>query len=568
MIPVKYKIKYPVLIFFAGILLSCHGTRSPKDKALVTDPMQMDQQTAVEIRTAVDYADKTNGKVDDSIQLSLSGPVGSFYRATDHHAFWSSQEKWLPLADSLYQYMDHAEYSGLFKDDYHFTHLRSLKEKMDRDSLKRTDAALWTRADLMLTDGLMHIMKDLKRGRLRQDSLRQFKDSMLTDEFFLSNLKTLSDKKQFSSLLHSLEPDIKGYQELKKGIPAFLDSMDRKKYTYVTYPYKKGNAKDSIQFIQTLQQRLGESGFTTNSPGTMDSSGLKAVISAYQKMKGLTADGKVSTALMRSLNTSDLERFRRIAITLDRYKLLPDKMPERYIWVNLPGFYLRVYDHDTVALESKIICGKPDTRTPQLSSQITDMVTYPTWTVPNSIIVKSYLPKLKHNPNYISRIGLKLVNSDGETVDPTTINWGKYKRGIPFKVMQASGDNNALGVLKFNFNNKYAVYLHDTNQRYLFKNAFRALSHGCVRVQEWQKLANYIARNDSINRPAQVQLQYNTDSIRTWIAEKVRHRIDIRNQVSLFIRYFTCEGINGRIRFYDDIYGEDKLLREKYFTGK
>jgi murein L,D-transpeptidase YcbB/YkuD len=83
--------------------------------------------------------------------------------------------------------------------------------------------------------------------------------------------------------------------------------------------------------------------------------------------------------------------------------------------------------------------------------------------------------------------------------------------------MQGSGDNNALGVMKFNFNNPYAVYLHDTNQRYLFKNSFRALSHGCVRVQDWEKLAFYIARNDSIHNP---KVKYNTDSIRNWIAAK------------------------------------------------
>jgi murein L,D-transpeptidase YcbB/YkuD len=247
---------------------------------------------------------------------------------------------------------------------------------------------------------------------------------------------------------------------------------------------------------------------------------------------------------------------------------MPATMPEKYIWVNLPGYYLWVIDHDTVALESKIICGKPDTRTPLLNSEITDMVTYPTWTVPTSIIAKSYLPKLKNNPNYLSRIGLKLVNGKGETIDPGNVNWSKYSKGIPFKVMQNSGDNNALGVMKFNFNNPFAVYLHDTNQRYLFKNAVRDLSHGCVRVQEWEKLAFYIARNDSINSPRRDSLKYNTDSIRNWIAHKERRRIDVKNKIPLFIRYFSCEGRNGKLLFYDDIYGEDKILREKYFANK
>jgi murein L,D-transpeptidase YcbB/YkuD len=196
------------------------------------------------------------------------------------------------------------------------------------------------------------------------------------------------------------------------------------------------------------------------------------------------------------------------------------------------------------------------------------MVTYPTWTVPNSIIVKQYLPKLKNNSNYISKIGLKLMDSKGETIDPITVNWSKYSRGIPYKVMQESGDNNSLGVIKFNFKNAYDVYLHDTNQRYLFKNAARAFSHGCVRVQEWGKLAFFIANNDSALSLKKDSLRYTADSIRSWIVQKARHRIDVKNRIPLFIRYFTCEGKNGLIKFYEDIYGEDKLLMKKYFAKK
>ena len=196
------------------------------------------------------------------------------------------------------------------------------------------------------------------------------------------------------------------------------------------------------------------------------------------------------------------------------------------------------------------------------------MVTYPTWTVPSSIIAKSFLPKLKNNPNYLSRLGLKLMNGKGETINAGNINWSKYSKGIPFKIMQNSGDNNALGVMKFNFNNPFAVYLHDTNQRYLFKNASRALSHGCVRVQEWEKLAFYIARNDSINSHKGDSLRYTTDSIRNWLANKEHRRMDVKNKIPLFIRYFSCEGKNGKVVFYDDIYGEDKTLREKYFANK
>jgi len=446
--------------------------------------------------------------------------------------------------------------------------LKSLKQQLDGDSLKRMDAALWSRADLMLTDGFMRILHDLKQGRLQPDSISLSKDTGLVDNFYITALKRLVEKGRFTEMLNSVQPKYKDYWELKKGIPSFLDSMDHRVYTYVSFPYKRNVEKDSLFFIRTLQKRLSESGCMELTGKLPDSTQMSNAIKKYQVMKKLTSDGKVGPELVRTLNTSDVERFKRVAITLDRYKQLPESMPEKYIWVNLPGFYLRVFDKDTIALESKIICGRPDTRTPLLNSKITDMVTYPTWTVPTSIIAKSYLPKLKNNPHYLSRIGLRLVNNKGESIDPTTVNWSRYSRGIPFRVMQNSGDNNALGVMKFNFSNPYAVYLHDTNQRYLFKKGSRALSHGCVRVQEWEKLAFYIARNDSMNLGRNDTLRYTADSIRNWISKKERRRIEVKKQIPLYIRYFSCEGKNGHIVFYDDIYGEDKILREKYFANK
>lgn len=374
--------------------------------------------------------------------------------------------------------------------------------------------------------------------------------------------------KHFSELIRTIEPTHQGYLDLKNNLPRFLDSMDRKQYTYVPFPFKANDVKDSAFVISKIQKRLKESSCIDSATALPDSVKLNAAIKKYQKKKGVKQDGKVSAALVRLMNLTDGERFKRIAVTLDRYKQLPSVMPEKYIWVNLPAYYLYVWDHDSVAIESKIICGKPVTRTPLLYSVISDMVVYPNWTVPPSIITKQLLPKLKNNPYYLSQIGLRLEKVNGDPVNPGTINWNKYKKGIPFKVRQASGDDNALGIMKFNFNNPFSVYLHDTNQRYLFKNAERALSHGCVRVQKWEELAYFIASNDSINAKPDETLRYNADSIKNWLANKQKRRIMVKNGIPLFIAYFSCEVKGEKIRFYDDIYGDDKLMREKYFSDK
>lgn len=557
-----------ISLFLLIFIISCNNnTASPEKENIVKNPEKIDTKTSENIKLALKSAMENFGKVDDSIQLSLPSMVNAFYNTNDFSNVWSKKEKWEPMADSLFQFIQQAELSGLFPKDYHYKHLQSLKSTLDGDSVKRMNSALWTNADLMLTDGLLHILQDLKIGRLRSDSISLNVDSSF-DNSYIAGLKNMLENKNFSATIQSFEPQHTGYVALKNGIKRFVDSMDRHVYTYVTYPYKAKDVVDSLLFIKTFQRRLKESNCIDFTDKLPDSLQLNTSVKKYQKLKGLKQDGIVSSSLIKVMNNTDVEKFKRIAITLDRYKQLPSKMPEKYIWVNLPGYYLEVWDHDTLALQSKVICGKPGTRTPLLNSHITDMITYPTWTIPNSIIVKKLLPKLKNNSGYISRLGYKLVNGKGETISPSSVNWEKYSKGIPYKIMQGSGDDNALGIFKFNFSNKYDVYLHDTNERYLFKNSSRALSHGCVRVQEWEKLANYIATNDSLNLKAGDSLSYNTDSIKNWIAAKKNKRMLVKDRIELYIRYFTCEGKDGKIKFYDDMYGEDKVLREKYFNDK
>ena len=557
---------YAICIVF--LALSCNNHSSNQDKNIITNPNAMNKEVAYQIEEALKRASGNSGKTDDSSLIVLYHIVEQFYKKNDYSPIWCSAEKWQPIADSLYRFIQYAENEGLFPNDYHYNLLKVLKDTLDKDSLARMNVQFWTKAELLLTDGFMHIIKDLKQGRLQPDSLSLNKDSLLVDKFFIATLNNLLEKNDFSGLFVSLQPKHKNYWELKKGIKKFVDSMDRRVFTHIIYPFKRGDVKDSLYFIKLLQKRLTESNCMTPGKKIPDSADLSNAIKKYQVQKGLKADGKYGKNLIAALNSNDAEKFKRIAITLDRYKQLPAKMPDKYIWVNLPGYYLKLIDADTVVFESKVICGKPETRTPLLTSEISDIITYPTWTVPTSIIVKQYLPRLKNNPNYISRLGLKLLNSKGETINPGSVNWSKYSRGIPYRVVQGSGDNNSLGVIKFNFDNPYAVYLHDTNQRYLFKNASRALSHGCVRVQEWEKLAYYIAGNDSILSKRTDSLKYTADSIKNWIANKERHMIDVKNHIPLYIRYFSCEGKKGEVKFYEDIYGEDKQLMEKYFAKK
>lgn len=469
-----YKRAYLILTCFSFLifLYSCKSKHAATEKQIVSTPEQMDSKIAENVKEVLQYALDNKGMINDTIKLSLPAIVDSFYHKNNYENIWSKQEKWEPLADSLYNFIEHCEAYGLYPSDYHYSDIISIRTLLVKDSLAKTDATIWTIAELMLSDAFMQLSRHLKQGRLLPDSISLSANAKVTNEFFIKNLETVIESHSLTPLLNTLEPKHKDYAELKKGITRFTDSMDRKAYTYVVYPNK-----DSAAFISNLKKRLEEGGYFSTKIKTHDSSEIANAVKNYQKRRGIKADGKINSSIVRSLNSTDIERFKRIAINIDRYKQLPESLPLRYIWVNLPGYYLRVIDTDTLVLESKTIVGKPATRTPTLNSEITDMITYPQWTIPNSIIKKEILPAMKKNPGYLARKGYNLVNTEGETIDPWTVNWEKYTKGIPYKIVQGSGDDNALGVYKFNFNNPYSVYFHDTNQRYLFKNSARALSH-------------------------------------------------------------------------------------------
>ena len=549
-----------VLVSFCVLIAACKGKKS--SDTIATSPADLQSKVSDLLR---DFVPRENNILFDSTtNFGQLETMGFLYKNNSSDPLWSSKESWKPEADSLFAFIETSQLFGLFPEDYHFEKIRDIRDKFFADSLEKSDrknALLWAKADLLLTDAFIQVIRDVKLGRLPQDSVSLRKDSVLPAAFYLQQYQSLSNK-GINAIVASLEPTHRGYHLLKQGIKKFLDSADYRSYTLVPYP-----AKDPVVFKKALQKRLYEAGFISFVDRPADSVQLAESVKQFQKKKGMAIDGRAGEATVRMLNVNDREKFIRIAISLDKYKLLPEQMPSKYIWVNTSANSLELVDGEKITIKSKVICGKAKTRTPLLNSQISQLITYPQWVPPPSIVSREILPAVKRNPGYLARRGFRLVDSKGNDVDPYGVNWAKYSHSIPYRVVQGSGDANALGIMKFVFDNKYSVYLHDTNQRYLFNNNMRSLSHGCVRVQDWEKLTYYILRNDSLQ--AESAGQYTRiDSLRSWLRGKQKKTISVRNKIPLYIRYFTCEGENGKIIFYDDVYSEDKLLREKYFSSK
>lgn len=236
---------------------------------------------------------------------------------------------------------------------------------------------------------------------------------------------------------------------------------------------------------------------------------------------------------------------------IERWRWLsPVETP--YIIINIPAFNLTYYDGNTDH-NFKVIIGKPNTNTPVLSSKIRFFTTAPDWTVPRSIMVKELLPKAIKNNSYMANNNFNIYDKYGNYI-PATHNNLLVVRANPsqYTIKQSPGPDNALGQIVFNFDNSYSVYLHDTPNRSFFDQSERALSHGCIRVENPDKLVEFFLKNDqSIEILPEV-----LDAMENY----KRKRIYLKKPIPITVTYLTMEVKDGQLKTYEDLYHKDKNL--------
>ena len=242
-----------------------------------------------------------------------------------------------------------------------------------------------------------------------------------------------------------------------------------------------------------------------------------------------------------------------LQINMDRWRWESDKLPDQYILVNIPSFKLKIIEKGISVFESKIIVGKPETPTPLITSVIECFTIYPYWHIPRKIAINEILPTIQKDTSYITNNNLDVLDRKGNLLDPKKLTWKKFTTdNFPVILRQREGPENSLGVIKFQFDNPYAVYLHDTNAKKLFNQDDRALSHGCVRVEKAFDLALYLVRDDS--------LYCTPDDLKQYMEFKQRMQIDLVKPIPILIRYFTAEAKQDSLFIYNDLYSLDAQL--------
>ncbi len=343
-----------------------------------------------------------------------------------------------------------------------------------------------------------------------------------------------------SRYISSLEAAINDYKKIAEngGWPAFPIGNTIKK-----------EVKDTR--IPTVRQILSVMGDyhleDTVDSETMDEALVEAV-KKFQIRHGLEADGAIGKKTQAALAVTAQFRIAQMQATLERMREMPD-FGERYILVNIAGYYLQAVDKNTTAITSRIIVGTPKNSTPLFHSEITSINFNPKWHVPVSIARNEFMEKLREDPEYFIKGDYVIKDNHGETINAEEIDWENHTGEI-YKFVQNEGDKNALGKVKFSLPDTNSIYLHSTGSPKLFNKPERALSHGCIRVEMARDLVYFVMENRNGWNEERISKLYDGSASRIITVEPV----------PVYTVYWTSwvDETTKQPYFYPDIYGRDK----------
>jgi L,D-transpeptidase YcbB len=273
---------------------------------------------------------------------------------------------------------------------------------------------------------------------------------------------------------------------------------------------------------------------------------LQEAVRTFQRRHGLNDDGVVGPALVAELNVPVDARISQIALNMERWRWLPRNLGDPHILVNIPQMRLDVREHGKVPLSMRVVVGKEDTPTPIFNHRMTYLVFAPYWNVPDDIAQNETLPALMKDPHFLERSNMEVVDTTGKPVDAKSIDLDTPEK---YRFRQRPGTSNSLGLVKFMFPNQFNVYLHDTPADSLFARASRSLSHGCVRLEEPEKLAEYVLRDQPDWTPERISEAMHAGT------EKI---VKLKAPLPVYLGYWTARAaVDGRVEFRRDVYGID-----------
>lgn len=477
---------------------------------------------------------------DNSIHDSLSRRIRSFYNTRNYQFAWFSSDGLTEQARgfwNLHDYVNTYNEDSLLMD-------KDLQKRMERlvmeDRLRvsETDKS-FINTELTLTSHfILYMLRNYEKGYVKRKEMERFIPRKKEDPLYLADSlinKKHKDDKYFEDVnmaYRGLKEKLAEYYEIVKngGWPKIESSKKM---------LKKGESAPEIAAIKKRLQLTGDLKVADSSEVFNDT--LEAAIKVFEKRFGLTPTGKITESLITAMNVPAKYRLEQILMNMDRMRWLAPNQNGRLIVVNIPEFKMHVNENGERVFDMVVVVGKEGHNTMMFNGDLNQVVFSPHWNVPESIVRNEILPAMDNNPDYLASQNMEIVKNDGD---------------YPV-IRQLPGPGNALGKVKFLFPNSFNIYFHDTPSKSLFERDKRAFSHGCIRLKEPEKFANYVLKDQPEWTPEKISAAMNSGT------EKF---VKVKDPIPVVITYYTAwVDEKGMLHFRDDIYGHDARLAKKMF---
>lgn len=469
-----------------------------------------------------------------------------FYEARAFEPAWKSAAQ----VESLLELVDDSYLEGLDPQDYHADAVRAARKAFaDVDALTAAERADY---DLVLTDSVIRLGYHLRFGKVDPVSLDPHWN--LSRDLGSDPVKTLqaaidarSMRKFAQELIPRYEPIYAGF---KRALAEHRAIAAEGGWPRVPAgPTLKAGMTDTR--VPMLVRRLAITHDlelpAVDAASTSYEGAVVAAVQRFQRRHGLVPDGVVGPRTLDALNVPVAQRVEQIRANLERARWVLYDPESEFIVVNIASFQAYVVRRGEVVWSSRVVVGRPYTRTPVFAAKMTYVVVNPTWAVPASIVRNEVIPALRRNPRYLESNNMDVIGGDGRVVDPASVSWATASAGT-YRFVQRPGPNNALGRIKFMFPNDHDVYLHDTPSRDLFERPQRAFSHGCIRL-------------DDVYGLAQLLLGWDRAMIDAAIAAGATKTVFLEKPLPVMILYWTTQtDADGRVLFFEDLYSRDAAV--------
>jgi L,D-transpeptidase YcbB len=541
------------LLLAAPLGLPALAAEPDAPEALITRTEAI--RMAVQTRLSAKFRTTTEHKKDEQ------GALVEYYSTPDQRLLWVDEKGITGRGKAVIAEIEQADDYGLRSSDY---------ELPDAGAFSASDAsaAEWLAdAEIKISFAVLDYAHDARGGRIDPLRLSPNLDPSLVLPNPLEVIESIAIRSDPASYLRSFQPNQPQFEALRQKLIELRGGKVEKAKDDVVQipegPLLKPGIED--EQVALLRKRLDLPAPAQNEK-LYDEVVFEAV-RRFQIEHGTYADGMVGPGTRRLLNgqqplhVSSPLQVRTVLLNMERWRWLPHDLGAFYVTVNIPEFTLRVVDEGETIHTARVVVGKTDKQTPIFSNEMQTVVFGPYWNVPTSIKVEEIRPYLREeaawffggggwNTSVFQRHGLR-IRYGGREVDPGSIDWNRVDiRNM--ELYQPPGPGNVLGKVKFLFPNKHDVYMHDTPQKHLFGRPVRAESHGCMRVQNPDRLAAIIMKHDQGWSQARTISALDTG---------YDHQVALQQKIPVYITYFTARvNADGSVSTFGDLYGHDARM--------